>query len=257
MRSRCRGFTLIELLVVIAIIAILAAILFPVFTKTKQAAKRAKCTANLQQIGYAYRMYLADWNDYYPSVHFGANLFLVEPYLRNRKDKTVVGGRAGDEKSAMTVWLCPAVPQDMFYWVQDDYWTSWCRTPPPWSKWDPKATRWPVFISYVVNRGVTCQWYTAGNVQKPAQSGQAKNPTKMVLFFEGVYKHPNRDVNLGTCPTANHPEAGLGEMTGFYPDRRNSYIARQHVDGANFLFADGHIAFLLEPPFGDAAWRIR
>jgi prepilin-type N-terminal cleavage/methylation domain-containing protein/prepilin-type processing-associated H-X9-DG protein len=256
MQRRWRGFTLIELLVVIAIIAILAAILFPVFAKTQQAAKRAKCVSNLQQIGYAYRMYLADWNDYYPSVHFGANLFLVEPYLRNRKDKTITGGQLSADRKAMTVWLCPAVPQDMFYWVRDDYWTDWCHTLPPWSKWDPSATQWPVFCSYVVNRGVTCQWYTPSNEQKPAQSGQAKNPTRMVLFFEGVYKHPKRDANLGTCPTANHPEDGLKETTGFYPEYGESYIARQHGVGANFLYVDGHIRFLTEPPEGDPAWRI-
>ena len=61
-----RGFTLIELLVVIAIIAILAAILFPVFSQAKAAAKASACLSNLQQIGYAVKMYESDNDDCLP-----------------------------------------------------------------------------------------------------------------------------------------------------------------------------------------------
>jgi prepilin-type N-terminal cleavage/methylation domain-containing protein/prepilin-type processing-associated H-X9-DG protein len=56
-----RGFTLIELLVVIAIIAILAAILFPVFAQARAQAYKASCTSNLKQISLAFRMYADDW----------------------------------------------------------------------------------------------------------------------------------------------------------------------------------------------------
>lgn len=66
MKNR-KGFTLIELLVVIAIIAILAAILFPVFAKAKKAAQASNCQANLKQIGNAFKMYLSDWDETYPT----------------------------------------------------------------------------------------------------------------------------------------------------------------------------------------------
>lgn len=59
-----RGFTLIELLVVIVIIAILAAILFPVFTKARESAKRSKCVSNLRQIGFAFQSYAEDYDGY-------------------------------------------------------------------------------------------------------------------------------------------------------------------------------------------------
>lgn len=63
LRNRCRGgFTLIELLVVIAIIAILAAILFPVFAKAKARALQTKCLSNCRQIGLALQQYIDDWD---------------------------------------------------------------------------------------------------------------------------------------------------------------------------------------------------
>ncbi len=67
---RRAGFTLIELLVVIAIIAILAAILFPVFARARESARNANCISNMNQIGKAFAMYLNDYKQIMPS---GAN----------------------------------------------------------------------------------------------------------------------------------------------------------------------------------------
>jgi prepilin-type N-terminal cleavage/methylation domain-containing protein/prepilin-type processing-associated H-X9-DG protein len=61
-----RGFTLIELLVVIAIIAILAAILFPVFSRAREQARKAACLSNAKQIGLALMMYAQDWDEVLP-----------------------------------------------------------------------------------------------------------------------------------------------------------------------------------------------
>lgn len=69
--SRARAFALIELLVVIAIIAILAAILFPVFARARESARRASCQSNLKQIGLGIAQYSQDYDEKYPTDNGG------------------------------------------------------------------------------------------------------------------------------------------------------------------------------------------
>jgi prepilin-type N-terminal cleavage/methylation domain-containing protein/prepilin-type processing-associated H-X9-DG protein len=92
-----KGFTLIELLVVIAIIAILAAILFPVFAQAKLAAKKASDLSNFKQVGLGIMMYTTDYDDVYPLSYFWDVNFVapytdsyywssqgcVQPYIKN------------------------------------------------------------------------------------------------------------------------------------------------------------------------------
>jgi len=70
MRTNRQGFTLIELLVVIAIIAILASILFPVFSRAREKARQASCMSNLKQIGLALAMYASDFDGYLPMANY-------------------------------------------------------------------------------------------------------------------------------------------------------------------------------------------
>jgi prepilin-type N-terminal cleavage/methylation domain-containing protein len=71
-RTVKKGFTLIELLVVIAIIAILAAILFPVFARARENARRASCQSNLKQIGLGVLQYIQDYDERYPAARWGS-----------------------------------------------------------------------------------------------------------------------------------------------------------------------------------------
>ena len=72
--KRKEGFTLIELLVVIAIIAILAAILFPVFAKAREKARQTSCLSNVKQIMMAWKMYAQDFDGQYTQHVFAFRL---------------------------------------------------------------------------------------------------------------------------------------------------------------------------------------
>jgi prepilin-type N-terminal cleavage/methylation domain-containing protein/prepilin-type processing-associated H-X9-DG protein len=88
-----RGFTLIELLVVIAIIAILAAILFPVFARARENARRASCQSNMKQLGLGIMQYTQDYDGIYPFPNMSEpaqNLYLnwptiIQPYVKSRQ----------------------------------------------------------------------------------------------------------------------------------------------------------------------------
>jgi len=85
-----RGFTLIELLVVIAIIAILAAILFPVFARAREKARQASCLSNMKQIGLAMLMYIDDYDEQFCRVTCsgGTNYKWfdpIDPYIKNKQ----------------------------------------------------------------------------------------------------------------------------------------------------------------------------
>jgi prepilin-type N-terminal cleavage/methylation domain-containing protein/prepilin-type processing-associated H-X9-DG protein len=106
-----KGFTLIELLVVIAIIAILAAILFPIFVQAQQSARLAKCQSNAKQIANACLMYEVDsmggmvqgfqsatWGDWYS---------LINPYIRQMNQDANGFNLRG-------VWICPAMYHSVY-----------------------------------------------------------------------------------------------------------------------------------------------
>jgi len=85
-----KGFTLIELLVVIAIIAILAAILFPVFARARENARRSACQSNLRQIALSIKQYLGDYDEKFPPDGAGGPVesrwaYAVQPYAKNEQ----------------------------------------------------------------------------------------------------------------------------------------------------------------------------
>lgn len=96
------GFTLVELLVVIAIIAILAAILFPVFAKSREKARQSSCASNEKQIGIAILSYMQDYDETFPSFDQDDQDIATVPWT--------LPGRMNPYLKGYKIWKCPSVP---------------------------------------------------------------------------------------------------------------------------------------------------
>jgi len=119
-KNKSRAFTLIELLVVIAIIAILAAILFPVFAQAKAAAKKTSCLSNMKQIGLGIQIYLNDYDDTLPMDQYWVQTpptfqirweEMIKPYIKN--GSSFSDGTNPDNGRANAgggIYNCPAFP---------------------------------------------------------------------------------------------------------------------------------------------------
>jgi prepilin-type N-terminal cleavage/methylation domain-containing protein len=113
-----RGFTLIELLLVIAILAVLAGILLPVISRTKEAARGAACLSNLHQIGIALQIYVADNQNKLP-VAFDRSTNAAAPVSGPAINQVLAVQTAGESN----VFLCPADRKHLFELTGSSY--SW------------------------------------------------------------------------------------------------------------------------------------
>jgi len=173
-RRKQKGFTLIELLVVIAIIAILAAILFPVFAKARDKGKQAACLSNLKQIGMSVMMYCQDYDDTYPYAYYTASMTWPYGYLLapqsgpNTYDGSPWTYRLVPYIKNTGIWFCAVSPRDPGDQAKDpttgvsncnysinsmvvlpDYWISIGKALPQGG---------PVSLGSVVNPSATFLW---------------------------------------------------------------------------------------------------
>ena len=204
------AFTLIELLVVIAIIAILAAILFPVFARARENARRSSCQSNLKQIGLGIAQYTQDYDEKLPRHFYGTNgnsqepkwMDVVQPYVKSTQ-----------------LFTCPS-----------DSGTNAEYIFPPGSR----ATGVYRYGSYGYNNA----YWGDGTYTSPAENvslaqiGQTAE-TLMVLDYEGGAS--NADIGWQSLtsgqPTINNTAN---------PPRLGSMHAR-HLETINSLFVDGHV----------------
>jgi prepilin-type N-terminal cleavage/methylation domain-containing protein/prepilin-type processing-associated H-X9-DG protein len=220
-----RGFTLIELLVVIAIIAILAAILFPVFAQARDKARAATCLSNSKQIGHGIMMYLQDHDEGYPSVDVGAYLILIQPYIKN-----------------LDVWKCPS--------GSGSYTVSWRSI-------DGRNINWGnVSIGIAANGDVMGGW----NWTAPFSSAKVTEPASTVLFADTDVNGSSGQIAFTTVSSNNSLGTQIvrgwnSRYAGATPVNPKSRQGAKHALGGNFGFCDGHAKWLKSPPPECAAWK--
>jgi len=143
--TRSSGFTLIELLVVIAIIAILAAILFPVFAQAREKARAITCISNEKQLSLGFMQYVQDYDENYPmgQYQFGPDgpklgwADFIRPYTKNGDTYTDQWGVHANGGGG--IFSCPSFPSKQAYQVSPSYdiavdgansWTDWKLSAP-------------------------------------------------------------------------------------------------------------------------------
>jgi len=218
------GFTLIELLVVIAIIAILAAILFPVFADAKNQAKQTMCASNVKQVGYAFLMYTQEWNGVCPplvnderfTVTYNGQNYTTGKWVLNQAAPALL-----DKYTKTKNYLCPS---DMY-----NKGIEKAR--------DSKGNRWPFYTSYGYNNIYLAHqsWYGAyiPGYTSPAMMDTIKVQTKTIAFADKDGR------NEPVLRPPGSPAYGL--PAEFTP---NACIGHWHNDGANVAFVDSHVKWM-------------
>jgi prepilin-type N-terminal cleavage/methylation domain-containing protein/prepilin-type processing-associated H-X9-DG protein len=204
---RRTGFTLIELLVVIAIIAILAAILFPVFARARENARRASCMSNLKQIGLGMMMYVQDYDGKY----------ILRTYSSD--------GPGAITGTIYSYWSPRAKAGGGYYpWVLEPYVKSTQLFVCP-----SESTAFP---SYAYNGYPATAQYTESMMDEPSQMIAIVDDQ----FGGGIAYAPN-STSWGSNFCETH-----GASAGTCPAGQQFY--GRHLEGVNVAFMDGHVKWL-------------
>lgn len=251
------GFTLIELLVVIAIIAILAAILFPVFAQAREKARQTACLSNLKQIGLGVQAYLQDNDGTFPQASDGAYIQWynsVWPYIANgEKYQGLSYGKGG-------VFNCPSFQyptgsegQGQNYGAHDDLFiNNWgqngANARPTVSE---SAIPNPADIMAVAEKGASG---TGSSYEQFLTIEKYWVPSSGVLNG-GVYD-PNKDSSICSYAPANTsgctvPYSDKDDPAGTSNWEGPRTVRYRHLKATNVVFADGHAKSM---PQGTIKW---
>lgn len=238
-----KGFTLIELLVVIAIIAILAAILFPVFARVRKAAMNSDCQSNLKQIGGSFKMYLSEWQDCYPyqnpNERFGnePGVVLANPDEVDRDTGAPIRftGTTNTPSAQYVNWVEALYPYMEKSGSGADAWA--CKAAS-----DIKDKQGPSSGALIAETRARVTY--AMNINMVGQpEGVITTPSNTFLVRE-----TDRRVNAVLRPLQLTPNSSTRPNSPFLTANDNGYGSsavavnpKIHGNGSNILFTDGHV----------------
>ena len=237
-RSSRKGFTLIELLVVIAIIAILAAILFPVFAKAREKARQTSCSSNMKQLGIGFAQYVQDFDEKQPYGNTGGPT--------NGKGGEVVGWAADiyNYVKSTGVYKCPDDPGvvsganvPLSYAMNANLANSLTLA----QFTSPART-----VQLFEVSGITGDPTAAGNIAgasgngNNATTGGVITPGTPGTFAVGTTSYAMQTTGIFQTGYLNYS----GATTNVAPYNNGLGGLGWHTDGANYLFGDSHVKWI-------------
>jgi prepilin-type N-terminal cleavage/methylation domain-containing protein/prepilin-type processing-associated H-X9-DG protein len=213
-----KGFTLIELLVVIAIIAILAAILFPVFAKAREKARQTTCASNLRSLGLASIQYSQDYDEIYPGCVNGTDTGATGGWMYYTSSTAF-------DPSKGAIW--PYVKSYKMYVCPDD--------PGGQTNGAYNGLTGQSGDSYAINQGIFANAYTANGFSPGPKVNQISSASETLLFVEEA------DMAGGSAIASTNDAFWLPGTTYPWTDT----LSTRHSNGSMMCFCDAHVHWYL------------
>jgi prepilin-type N-terminal cleavage/methylation domain-containing protein/prepilin-type processing-associated H-X9-DG protein len=257
MNRRSQGFTLIELLVVIAIIAILAAILFPVFAQAREKARAIACLSNCKQIATAQLMYMQDYDEQFcpwwqrnypngtsaPQAPFWQRVWcnLLNPYIKNGLNQSLAASDPGGpnilSKDALGVYKCASWSSSKHAIGMDKDDCNGAGSSNGWMPPDFSFADYGIAFNYSNQTDPAAGTQAYPYVGFPGARPIAPVPTGFLGMSMAQVLRPAETANIGDGFTGRIPLGGYGTTFG-------CEVIDRHHGGGNFCFLDGHAKFI-------------